>query len=84
MNIALVDNGQALSNRQKLFETLNTAYCEVVKHLGIPLCENPANETSDISNLLLKAIAKYKDVSCVRLVEKTFKNLNTFSYHYVN
>ena len=37
----------------------------------------------DISDSLLKAIAKYKNHPCVRRVKNNYKNLTTFSFQYV-
>ena len=54
------------------------------KNLGIPQYEDPTDGTSDISESLLKAIAKYKNHSGIMLIKNTFKNLTISSFHYVD
>ena len=49
------------------------------KKFGIPQYED---DTSDISNSLLKAIAKYKKLQCVNIIKNTFKSLSTLSFHH--
>ena len=66
-NITLANNGETLSNRQKISKTLNTFLTYVVKKVDISQYEDSTADTSDISSLLLKAIAKYKNHSSVRL-----------------
>ena len=68
---------------KKISETLNTFFSDAVKNLGIPQYEGPTVDTSDISDSLLKAIAKYKNLPCVRRVKNNYINLTTFSFQYV-
>ena len=68
---------------KKISETLNTFFSDAVKNLGIPQYEGPTVDTSDISDSLLKAIAKYKNHPCVRRVKNNYMNLTTFSFQYV-
>ena len=61
---------------------------DVVKHAGLPQYKDPTVDTSHISDRLLKAIVKFesysKNYSSDRPIKNTFKNVSTFSFHYVD
>ena len=69
---------------QTFSETLTTSFSDVVKNSGITQYEELIVDTSDISDLLLEAIAKYKNHPTVRFIKNTFKNLSTFKFHHVD
>ena len=46
--------------------------------------EDQTVDTSDISNSLLKTIAKYKNHPTIKLIKNTFKNLSNLSFHYLD
>ena len=52
--------------------------------LNILQYEDPTVDTSDIGDLLLKAIAKYKNHPSIRLIQNSFKNTDNSSFLYVS
>lgn len=75
---------EQLNRTVKVFsDTWNTFFSDVVKNSGILQYENQTIDSSDISILLLKVIAKYENHPSVRLI-KNKKELSIFSFHYVN
>ena len=68
-SIALVENGTTQSNSEVFSDTWNTFFSDVVKNSGILQYENPTIDSSDISVLLLKVIAKYENHPSVRLIK---------------
>ena len=63
---------------------MDTIFSGVVETVGIWKYEDSTVDTSHIDDPLLKAIRKYKNHPTVRLIKGDFKNLSTFSFHYVN
>lgn len=73
---------EQLNRTAKYFLILGTLFSDIVKNSGILQYEDPTIDSSDISVLLLKVIAKYENHPSVRLI-KNKKNLSIFSFHYV-
>lgn len=80
-----MENGDTLSNSQKISETLNTFFSSIVKKKknGYSTIQRSPVDTSDISDLLLKVIVN-KNHSRARLIKNTFKRFNTFNFGYVD
>ena len=78
--ITLIENGVSLSNSQIISKTLLLFFwCS--KKIGIWQYQDPAVDTSNIGDQLLKAIAKYKNHPSIRLIQESFKDLIICSLH---
>ena len=69
---------------KKITETLNTLFSYVVKKIGILQYEDPTDDTSDISDSLLTAIAICKNHPSITVIKNAVKNLDSFNFHYVD
>ena len=56
----------------------------MLKNLDISQYEDLTVDTRYIYDPLLKAIEKYENYPSFRIIKSTFKNLSTFSFHYVD
>ena len=66
--ITLIENGETLSKNEEIAENVNNYFSDIITNLKLPPYEDPTTNAENITDLVLKAIEKYKNHPSIRII----------------